>query len=63
LRKHIGKALQARSSTIKTALDHYNTAARALSPPRRALTFEEVIEYTFLADFDLLRDTRENICE
>jgi hypothetical protein len=27
------------------------------------LTFEEVIEYAFLADFDLLRDTRENISE
>ncbi|KIJ12622.1 hypothetical protein PAXINDRAFT_14547 [Paxillus involutus ATCC 200175] len=63
LRKHIGKVLQARSSAIQTALDHYNTAAHALSPPRATLTFEDVIEYAFLADFDLLRDTLENISE
>ena len=32
LRKHIGKALQARSSAIKTALEHYNVAARPFLP-------------------------------
>ncbi|KIJ58808.1 hypothetical protein HYDPIDRAFT_178002 [Hydnomerulius pinastri MD-312] len=54
LRKHIGKALQAQSSAIKTALDSYNNAACALSPSHHTLVFEEVIEYAFLADFDLL---------
>jgi len=63
LRKHIGKALQARSSAIKTALEHYNVAARALSPPRCMLTLEEVVEYTFLSDFQLLQDTREDISQ
>jgi hypothetical protein len=45
------------------ALDKYNTAARALSPPRPALSWEEVIEYAFLADFDLLRDARQDISQ
>ncbi|KAI6007111.1 hypothetical protein EDD15DRAFT_2190723 [Pisolithus albus] len=64
LRKHIAKALKARSSAIRTALDRFNTAARACSPPRPQLTFEEVVEYTFLADFDLLRNaTREDISQ
>ena len=63
LRKHIGKALQARSSAIKTALDQYNITARSLSPPRRTLTLEEVVEYTFLSDFQLLQDTREDISQ
>ncbi|KAI5985463.1 hypothetical protein EDD15DRAFT_2175880 [Pisolithus albus] len=64
LRKHIAKALKARSAAIRTALDRFNTAARACSPPRRQLTFEEVVEYTFLADFDLLRNaTREDISQ
>ena len=63
LRKHIGKALQVRSSAIKTALEHYNVAARALSPPRHMLTLEEVVEYTFLSDFQLLQDTREDISQ
>ncbi|KIK13517.1 hypothetical protein PISMIDRAFT_60162, partial [Pisolithus microcarpus 441] len=64
LRKHIAKALKARSAAIRTALDRFNTAARACSPPRPQLTFEEVVEYTFLADFDLLRNaTREDISQ
>jgi hypothetical protein len=61
LRKHIAKALQSRSQAIRTALDRYNTAARALPIPRRQLEWKEVVEYAFLADFDLLRDARQDI--
>ncbi|KAF6742544.1 hypothetical protein DFP72DRAFT_830402 [Ephemerocybe angulata] len=61
LRKHIAKALQARSKAIRAALDRYNTAAAALTPPRPSLTWDQVVEYAFLADFDLLRDTRQDI--
>ncbi|KAG2058969.1 hypothetical protein BDR06DRAFT_980317 [Suillus hirtellus] len=61
--KHISKALQVRSAAIRTALDKYNTAARALSPPRPALSWEEVVEYAFLADFDLLCDARQDISQ
>ncbi|KAJ7711576.1 hypothetical protein B0H16DRAFT_1667755 [Mycena metata] len=56
LRRHIAKALQARSQAIRTALKSYNSAAGALAPPGRALSWSEVVEYAFLADFDLLRD-------
>ena len=63
LRKHIGKALQARSSAIRTALNRYNTATQALSPPRQTLHWKEVVEYAFLADFDLLRDARQDISQ
>ncbi|KAI6020725.1 hypothetical protein BKA83DRAFT_4464456 [Pisolithus microcarpus] len=59
LRKHIGKALQTRLVAIRAALTQYNTAAKALG--RRTLEFDEVIEYAFLSDFDLLRDTRQDI--
>ncbi|KAJ7899640.1 hypothetical protein B0H13DRAFT_2234208 [Mycena leptocephala] len=54
LRKHIAKALQTRSRTIRAALDRYNAAATALDPPRRTLSWSEVIDFTFLADFDIL---------
>lgn len=57
-RTHISKALQSRSSTIRSALERYNTAAVALDPPRDTLKWDEVVEYAFLSDFDLLRDTR-----
>ena len=61
LRKHIAKALQTRSQAIRSALDTYNAAAHALTPPRQQLEWKEVIEYAFLADFDLLRDARQDI--
>ncbi|KAG2342409.1 hypothetical protein BDR05DRAFT_976534 [Suillus weaverae] len=61
LRKHIAKALQTRSVAIRTALNTYNTIARSMHPPRRMLKWDEVVEYAFLADFDLLRDTRADV--
>ncbi|KAJ7445131.1 hypothetical protein B0H11DRAFT_1746932 [Mycena galericulata] len=61
MRKHIAKALQARSKAVKNAIDRYNTAAVALDPPMPHLTWEQVVEYAFLADFDILRDTRAEI--
>ncbi|KAJ6470196.1 hypothetical protein C8R47DRAFT_988867 [Mycena vitilis] len=61
MRKHFAKALQARSRTIKTAIEQYNTAAGALEEPREPLSWEEVVEYTFLSDFDLLRLSRHDI--
>ena len=61
LRKHIANALKARSTTIRTALDKYNTAALALVPPRQTLDWDQVVEYAFLSDFDLLRDARQDI--
>ncbi|KAH7914663.1 hypothetical protein BJ138DRAFT_999608 [Hygrophoropsis aurantiaca] len=63
MRKHIAKALQTRSAAIRTALDRYNAAAQAMTPPRRQLNWEEVVEYAFLADFDLLRDARQNVAD
>jgi hypothetical protein len=63
MRKHIGKALQVRSVAIRTALERYNAAAQALVPPRRPLHWDEVVEYGFLADFDLLHAGREDITD
>ena len=63
MRKHIAKALQTRSAAIKVALEHYNKCAVAMRPSRPTLKWEQVIEYTFLSDFDLLRDTREDISQ
>ncbi|KAK7022491.1 hypothetical protein R3P38DRAFT_2532722 [Favolaschia claudopus] len=60
LRKHIAKALQTRSKTIRAALARYNEAALALTPPRRRLEWEEVIEFGFLSYFDILRDVQGN---
>jgi hypothetical protein len=63
LRKHIAKALQTRSVAIRSALNTYNTIANAMTPPRQILKWEEVVEYAFLADFDLLRDMRVDVSQ
>ncbi|KAJ6451575.1 hypothetical protein C8R45DRAFT_1124599 [Mycena sanguinolenta] len=49
LRKHIAKALQARSKALKAAIIQEH------------LEWEEVMESAFLADFDLLQDARQDI--
>jgi hypothetical protein len=46
---------------VKNAIDRYNDAAAMLEPPMPMLTWEEVVEYAFLADFDILRDTRAEV--
>ncbi|KAJ6512716.1 hypothetical protein C8R45DRAFT_1049873 [Mycena sanguinolenta] len=61
LRKHIAKALQARSKALKNAIAKYNEAAAAMILLRDSLEWDEVVEYAFLADFDLLRDARQDI--
>lgn len=61
MRKHIAKALQARSKAVKSAIDRYNATAVVLDPPMPHLSWEQVVEYAFLADFDILRDTRVEI--
>ncbi|KAJ7430044.1 hypothetical protein B0H11DRAFT_2180943 [Mycena galericulata] len=60
LRRHIAKALQVRSKPIHNALNRYNLAAKALNPPRRTLSWAEVINYTFLSGFDILWDADGN---
>lgn len=61
LRTHISKSLQSRSQAIRTALERYNAAANAMKPRRQNLSWDQVVEYAFLADFDLLRDSRQDV--
>ncbi|KAJ7688290.1 hypothetical protein B0H17DRAFT_896851, partial [Mycena rosella] len=48
-------------TAIKSAIDRYNLTADSMIPPKINLSWEEVIEYTFLSDFDLLREGQEDI--
>ncbi|KAJ7577148.1 hypothetical protein C8J56DRAFT_1007247 [Mycena floridula] len=61
MRKHIGEAVKTRSQAIRTALNNYNTAATNLKPPRPALDWDTVIECAFLSEFEMLRDSRQDI--
>jgi hypothetical protein len=63
MRTHIAKALKARSQAIHTAVSNYNEVAAKLSPPRPSLDIQTVLDYVFLAQFDILRDSRHEIQE
>ena len=61
MRRHIAKALHARSKAVHAALEVYNQAAAVLDPPRPELPWAVVAEYTFIAEFDLLKLSRCDI--
>lgn len=60
---HISKSLQTRCHAIQNAVKTYNAAAAALSPPRPQLDWSKVSHYSFLEEFNLLRDTRQDVRE
>ena len=55
------KAIETWSQAIRTALNQYNAAAQKPHPPCPILDWETVIEYAFLAEFNLLRDSHQDI--
>lgn len=61
MRTHIAKSLQTRCKAIQNAVAAYNSAALALHPPRPTLDWSTASHYTFLEDFELLRDSRNDI--
>ncbi|KIJ30837.1 hypothetical protein M422DRAFT_234713 [Sphaerobolus stellatus SS14] len=60
LRTHIGESLRRRSEAIRTALMRYNKFAVLVNPPRDPLSWDSVIKYSFLAEFDLLRFSHDD---
>ncbi|KAJ7506731.1 hypothetical protein B0H11DRAFT_2153790 [Mycena galericulata] len=63
MREKLGKALKTRAEAIRKALERYNAAAAALNPPRPRLTWHAVVNSASLAEFDWLRETRQDIRE
>ncbi|KAJ3914646.1 hypothetical protein F5877DRAFT_50093, partial [Lentinula edodes] len=51
------------SAATQENIIEYNTVAAKMKPKRQPVDWEEVVEYTFLSEFDILRDTREDIRE
>jgi hypothetical protein len=56
LRTSIWKHLKSRSTAIKSAFTTYNRLAKKMDPPAPHLTWKDVVDLAFVADFDLLRD-------
>ncbi|KAF8209227.1 hypothetical protein K438DRAFT_1960954 [Mycena galopus ATCC 62051] len=51
----------AQSKGVKSTLERYNEAAAAMSPPRNQLSWEQIVDYAFLADFNLLHEGHKDI--
>ncbi|KIJ59026.1 hypothetical protein HYDPIDRAFT_101528, partial [Hydnomerulius pinastri MD-312] len=50
----INKALQQRSEAVRNAITRYNMQAATLNPPRPQISWKEIVDYSFLSEFDLL---------
>ncbi|RDX47631.1 hypothetical protein OH76DRAFT_1456691 [Lentinus brumalis] len=61
VRVSIAKSLQRRSKAIRRALRAYNQAAAKLVPARPPLDWSKVSHYAFIEEFELLRDTRNDL--
>lgn len=61
MRTQIIKHLKTRSEAIKAAVGAYNKVAKSMG--RDALDEEDVLNYTYIGQFDILRDTRNQIME
>lgn len=61
MRQRIAKALQRRSEAVRKALTRYNEQAAKLTPPRPTLDWKQLMEYSVLSEFDLLRYSRDDI--
>ncbi|TFY76416.1 hypothetical protein EWM64_g7596 [Hericium alpestre] len=57
---HINKSLKTRCHAIRSAMNKYNTTARAIG--HEALDWKKVSTYGSLAKFELLRECRTDIC-
>ncbi|EIW62713.1 uncharacterized protein TRAVEDRAFT_112714, partial [Trametes versicolor FP-101664 SS1] len=55
MRTSIGKALKARGKAIRSALNKYNRLALQMKPPAPQLLWKDVVTYTFISEFELLR--------
>ena len=44
-------------------MNEYNAAARAMDPPRPPVDWERVSHYTFIEEFSLLQDTRNDLSQ
>ncbi|KAL0058613.1 hypothetical protein AAF712_014709 [Marasmius tenuissimus] len=59
MQQHLGKALKTCSAAIKTAVDNFNKAVISLG--KDTLSYDTVIEKTYLSELDFLCETRDDV--
>lgn len=60
LRNSIWRALKVRSTAIQAALDRYNKVAPLMQPPAPTLDWNQIMDYTFVSEFELLKYSRSH---
>ncbi|EIW77818.1 hypothetical protein CONPUDRAFT_61444, partial [Coniophora puteana RWD-64-598 SS2] len=55
MRKAIGKAIERRSTAVRTAITHYNKLAAKMNPPATQLRWDDIVQYTFLSELEILK--------
>ncbi|KAE9385876.1 hypothetical protein BT96DRAFT_840173, partial [Gymnopus androsaceus JB14] len=63
MHKHIGQSLKNHSKSIQNAITAYNEAAATLSLPCQKITWDEIIDFSYLLEFNILHDTHEDVHE
>ncbi|KAF8233273.1 hypothetical protein L208DRAFT_1020381, partial [Tricholoma matsutake] len=59
--RQIGKALQCQSEAIKNAINRYNTQAAKLDLLCPPLSWKEIVDYTFIGEFDTLHHSQSEV--
>ncbi|ESK83003.1 hypothetical protein Moror_11771 [Moniliophthora roreri MCA 2997] len=57
MRQHLSQAIKNCSAAIQAALNLYNSAASKLKPPQPHLEWKDVLDYSYLSEFDFLHNT------
>ena len=57
----MAKSLQTRSKTIRKAIQEYNKAAAAMSPPRLALDWSDVSHYGLMEQYAILKANNTDV--
>lgn len=60
LRTSIWKVLKSRSKAVNSALIKYNKLAALMSPPAPLLEWKQLMEYSFVSEFELLCNSRSH---
>ncbi|OCH91902.1 hypothetical protein OBBRIDRAFT_727825, partial [Obba rivulosa] len=60
MRTSIWKALKTRGKAIRSALKKYNKLALQMDPPAPILEWKNILNYTFVSEFDLLRHSHSS---
>lgn len=61
VRGAISKHIKSRGEAIRSAVRKLNAAAANLDPPRPKVSISTVLDTAFLSEFDLLRDSRQDV--